>query len=761
MALRDLPKVSFAGGEMSPSTYSRVDLAKFAQGASKIDNYFVEAEGGISVRMGSIYARPVKDITKKTRLIEFVYNEEQSYALEFGDQYMRIFVEGGILVYQTPQTISAITQANPAQITSVGHGYTTGDQVLIVDVVGMTELNGGYYTVTVVDADNYTLDGVNSTSYSAYVSGGDVYRIFELTTPYLEAELSELKYRQSNDVIYFAHPNHEPRKLSRLAVDSWSLDVITFEPKQAPVTGLSVTRVGATGSTTHRYRVTAVAEETAEESVYVQVARSNSNDNLNDTNYNQISWTAAAGASEYNVYKEENGLYGYIGTTENNSFNDTNYAPNLDDTSPKLRQPFSGSGNNPSTVGLHEERSWWGNTDNNPLALYSSQTGQFENTNVSSPTKATDAVTIRLTSGQGNEIRHLRSFRSYLFIFTSGAVWTLGPGGDGDAISPQSKELKIQEWLSSSQVPPITIKSQLLMVSGRANTGFEVHQIGQDIQSGAAGDYTGSDLTVLARHLFQGYDIVDWCYIERPYRLILAVRNDGKILCMTYLHEHQIYAWSTWSMGGVVESICSVPEGQEDVAYMVVKRTIDGVEQRYVEYLGSRQFSTIEDAYFVDCGVKYNGVATSTFTGLDHLEGEDVIIIGDGDKYTGTVSGGSVSIANEVTKASIGLPYEGTMTSLPLNASPDTIAKKKNIDSLVVRLSNTRGFYAGPNEDSLEEYASRYLEDWGDPAATINEMIRVPVTGDWERERTITMKSEAGLPQTIQSMIPRSGYGSI
>lgn len=312
------------------------------------------------------------------------------------------------------------------------------------------------------------------------------------------------------------------------------------------------------------------------------------------------------GADRFNIYKSDNGLYGFIGSTETNSFTDSNIAADLNDTAPKLRQPFRVAGNYPGAVGLHEQRSIWGNTINDPLSTFMSQTSQFENMNVSSPTKDTDAITLRLVTGQGNEIRHYRSFEDRLFAFTSGAVWTIEPGsGVTDAITPSSKKVTISDYLSSTSVPPITIKKNILMISGKQDVGFEVHSLGAQVRPDGSLGYVGSDLTVLARHLFEGFTLSEWAYAERPFRLVAAVRSDGKIIVMTYLQEHQVFAWTIWesASGGLYESICSVPEGQEDVLYVIVKRIVDGRIVRYQERFHTRVFTDIKDAFFVDSGL--------------------------------------------------------------------------------------------------------------------------------------------------------------
>jgi hypothetical protein len=655
-----IPQVSFGGGVISQSAYARIDLNKFGSAVKQADNYFVQAEGGLSNRNGTTFIKEVKDSTKTTRLITFEFNEIQAYALEFGDLYMRLYSSGGA-VLEADQTITAITKANPAVVTISGHGFSNGDQVFINSVGGMIEVNARYFIVANKTTNTFQLTGTDSSAYTTYTSGGTAARVYTITTPYAHTDLAELKFRQSNDVVYMGHVSHAPRKLSRLGATNWTLSAITFAPTQAAPTSPAVSNQGVSGSTTYTYRITSVASETAEESVVLAASTTSGHATLDVDNFNRITFSAASGAERYNIYKEDNGLYGFIGATETTTFDDKGLDADLDDTAPTLRTPFDGSGKYPEAVGMHEQRTWWGNSTNEPLTVWSSQTGQFENTNVSSPTKATDAITLRLVTGKGNEIRHFRSFRNKLFTFTSGAVWTISPGGDADAITPASKLVDVQEYLSCTQVPPLTIKTNILMVAGKANQGFEVHSLGEDINSGVGGNYVGSDLTVLARDLFEGFNILEWCYLERPFRTILAVRDDGDIVCQTYLNEHQIYAWTKWSTNGTWESVCDVPEGQNDTCYMIIKRTINGSAVKYVEQLTSRTYATISDATFIDSHLVYDGTnaltvsaATKadpcviTVTGHPYVNG-DLIKLADLGGMTEIEEIGEFTVANKTT----------------------------------------------------------------------------------------------------------------
>jgi hypothetical protein len=85
---------SFAGGEIAPALYTRTDLTKYATGLRQLRNMIVQRHGGATNRAGTPFLNEVKDSTKVARLVKYVYNASQTYVLEFGDFYMRVFKLG-------------------------------------------------------------------------------------------------------------------------------------------------------------------------------------------------------------------------------------------------------------------------------------------------------------------------------------------------------------------------------------------------------------------------------------------------------------------------------------------------------------------------------------------------------------------------------------------------------------------------------------------------------------------------------------------
>lgn len=239
---------SFAGGEIAPSLYARCDVAKYSTGLRTCRNFFVMRHGGVQNRPGTQFICEVKDSTKAVRLIPFVFNSDQTYVLEFGNLYLRI-IKNGVLQTNAAQNITAITNANPCVVTYAGADtYANGDEVAISGIVGPIGnfLNGRNFKVANVDtgANTFELDymdgtNVNSTSMGAYTSGGSLAEIYEVATPYLEADLAELKYVQSADVVTIVHPTYPPSELSRTGDTSWTFTPIPFSPSIPAPTGIA------------------------------------------------------------------------------------------------------------------------------------------------------------------------------------------------------------------------------------------------------------------------------------------------------------------------------------------------------------------------------------------------------------------------------------------------------------------------------------------------------------------------------------------
>lgn len=609
---------SFAAGEIAPALHARVDLAKYQIGLATCQNWMIMAQGGAQNRPGTLWVGPCIDHATRSRLIPFQFNTTQAYALEFGAQSMRVIKDGGY-VTETAKAIASITQANPAVVEITGHGWSNGDRVFLSGIGGMSELEGRYATIAGVTANTLQLQGIDSSGYGAFTTGGTAARIYTLSTPYAAADLPRLKFTQSADTMTLTHPGYAPRDLTRSGHASWTLSTITFASEQAAPTGCTATPSSVSGATTWTYCVTAVNADTGEESLPslggACTFKAEAAWNAAAGDYVTVTWTDVAAApsgapATYNVYKLRNGIFGFIGNAGGGAagFVDDKIRADTTDAPPGSRNPFGGAGEYPGCVNYHEQRKFFGGSSNKPQTIWATASGSYKNMNVSTPTQDDDAITRTIASRQVNEIRHLVSMGA-LIVFTSGAEWMCWPGSQSDVLTPANTNLRAQSYAGSSHVPPIVVNDSILFVQEK---GSIVRDLKYQFESDG---WTGVDLSVLASHLFDGRAIEEWAWAQVPHKIVWAVRDDGVLLALTYMREHEVFAWARHVTDGIVESACAVGEGDEDVLYLAVARVVGGQTVRYVERLQSRRFARLRDAWFFDCALAYdgnNGVADDT-----------------------------------------------------------------------------------------------------------------------------------------------------
>ena len=258
---------SFAKGELAPSLYGRTDTAAYQVGLRTARNTIIHPYGGVSNRSGLKFLAPIKTHAAVVRLIPFEFKTEDQYVLEFGNLYMRVMRnDAHVLDASEQETITGATQANPVVITTATHDYATGQEVFISGVSGMTELNNNRYTITVLTTTTFSLQDqvtgtdVDGTGFTTFTSGGTADIIFEIVTPYLTAELFDITFVQSADVITLCHKNHNIKELTRTDHDAWTLTTLELAPSLDDPTSVGIT-VNTTGTETDQYQITAIDED--------------------------------------------------------------------------------------------------------------------------------------------------------------------------------------------------------------------------------------------------------------------------------------------------------------------------------------------------------------------------------------------------------------------------------------------------------------------------------------------------------------------
>ena len=601
-------KQTFSGGEISPEMFGRIADNKFQQGAALVRNFIVKPQGPAQNRSGFAFVNEVKDSTKKTRLLSFTFSTVQTMIIEFGDQYFRFHTQGQTLKYTDGSAWDATT------------AYVVGD---------IAKISGINYYCTVA----HTNFQPPNTAYW-YPLPADM--TYEVPHPFLEAELFDVHYVQSADVMTLVHPNCPPKELRRLSATKWELKTIDFGSPLPPPTGVTVTTYIPSSTSTnadtyqdHNYVVTAVGATTVEESNQSAVGLTSagaipSNNIFVTGAKNTITWTAVTGASRYRVYKEQGGIFGFIGETNTTTLVDDNIATDFSVTPPIHENDFVGTGNYPGAVSYFEQRRVFAGTNNGPQDIWMTKSGTESNMSFGIPVRDDDRIEFRVAAREANTIRHIVPLTN-LLLLTGSAEWRV-TSVNSDAITPSSISVKPQSYIGANNTQPVIVNNSLVYCAAR---GGHVRELGYNWQ--ANGFITG-DLSLRAPHLFDNLTINDMALSKSPIPIVWMVSTSGKLLGLTYVPEQQLGAWHQHDTDGSFESVACVSEGNDDVTYCVIKRTINGATKRYVERMGTRLFATQRDNFFVDAGATYNGTNTDTNKtvtisgGTNYTKGESVTI---------------------------------------------------------------------------------------------------------------------------------------
>jgi hypothetical protein len=474
---------------------------------------------------------------------------------------------------------------------------------------------------------------------------------FELVTPYTEADLPDLQWTQSADVVTLVHPNYAPRELKRTGDAAWTLTVIVFTPAiAAPAT---VTMPAATaGPHNVGYAITAVADITYEESLPVISGVISSN--VNDTDPVNLTWDAVAGAQAYNIYRAYYPRFPYppgyqpnfelVGTSVGTAYRDTGVLADSLTTPPKNQAVFDAAGKYPAVVGFTQQRRTFAQSNNEPEKIWCSRTGHYNNFSISFPIQDDDAVSFNLSGRQVNTVRHLLDIGALIF-FTEDGGWLVQGGADGILRPGEINPLQ-KTYYGANKVPPVIIGNVPIYVESRGSMVL-------DFRDDPINGYAGNDLTVFAAHLFEGLTLVDMAYQRNPNSIVWVVRSDGCLLGLTYLPEQAVWGWHRHDTDGLYEDIAIVPEGKEDKLYLIVKRTINGVTKRYIERMANRFWTDIRDAIFTHSTLSYDGRNTTATTmslsgGVAWLYSEDLTLASSVAFFAGG-DVGSVIVLQEVS----------------------------------------------------------------------------------------------------------------
>jgi hypothetical protein len=681
-------------------------------------------QGGITRRPGTYYAGSSKS-GGKVRLINFEFSDEQAYVLEFGANYIRFFQDGAPLE-----------------------------------------------------------------------SGGSP---VEVVTTYSVTDIFEINFVQSADVLYLVHKDHAPAKLTRTTATSFTLADISFVDGPYLDENITTTTLYASAQT-GTVTITASAslftsddvgryirfrellethhDEWAASTIYNDgdTVRYNGHVYLQDTGSTQtsgntppvhLSGTETYGAIDWAYQHDDTG---YVKITAFTSATEVTAVVQTDDqgvatlpdhvigsgdaTTRWSLGAFGGDQGFPRAIAFYEERLYLAGTTGQPQTIFGSVTADFENHTPG--TEDDSAINVTIASDQVNVIKHMIPGR-FLQIMTTSAEFTLSGGTGTTAVTPTNVNVLRETTFGSGDVRPLRAGASTIMIQ---KGGEKVKEVTFSLDTDGL---VGRDLTVLGEHLARG-GLTDMVWQQEPELVLWFVRGDGTLIGLSYDPANNTIGWHQHPLGGdgVVESITAIPSGTEDQVYLSVKRTIDSSVVRHIVFMKSIYFNQdVEDAFYVDSGITYDGSATTSITGLDHLEGETVQILADGSTHPDkTVSSGAITLDRSASKVHVGISYNSLVETLRLEAGADdgiAQGKIKRIHGITARFLDTVGAELGPDTNNLDRLPFRDSSMAMDTAVPLfNGDKEIFFPSGYENDAQVVIRQSQPLPMTIVAIMRRS-----
>jgi hypothetical protein len=423
---------------------------------------------------------------------------------------------------------------------------------------------------------------------------------------------------------------------------------------------------------------------------------------------------------------------------------------------------FSGERGFPRAITFFEQRLMLAGTDAEPNTVWGSRSAAFED--FEDGPDDDDAITFTIASGTVDVIWWISGGR-VLSAGTPAGEFSIASTSNNEALTPSNVRAIPQTSLGSSRAKPTRI-GQVLLFPQRAgdpdNYAVKIREYAYRYEQDS---FASADLTIFSQHI-TGDGIVQLAYQGDPESVIWAVREDGILAACTYEREQDVVAWHRQILGGTdtaVESVCVIPGADGDEVYFEVSRTINGGTKRYVEVLTQPlgDADDKEDGIYTDCAATYSGAATSTITGLYHLEGQvvDVLNYGSVEKAK-TVTNGAITLTNAATlnqPVHIGLPYTSILNSLDLDAGAQAgtaMSRSRRISQVYVRLQRSLGGTVGYDENKQDDIQYRTPEEvMGSSPALFSGLKEVDFYGGHEREMFIRFEHDDPLPFFVTAVV--------
>lgn len=721
MAVQTPALNSFAAGELSPLLDGRTDLAKYYIGVKTLLNMICFPTGGATRRGGTKYIGEVKNgynAASEVRLIPFEFSTTQAYMLEFGDNYIRFMKDQGQILWT----------ADPNQ---ASHTFDNNNSTALYTNLSVGAGQIGWNSASLA-LDIYAASNT--------ASGWAHFQFANLSSPEVQYTLSVQNLNQATPISVgvgdVRFMNSASFDLYDLTAMNQGTQTIDFDP--AGATQVYIGLVNAN-------KGSATVDNVIFRRKYYEIYSPYRSSDIFSLDYGQDADTMFLTHPSYHPMELSRSGH------QNFSIGEV----------PFKNSEFTSADNYPSAVSFFEGRSAWAATDTEPQAIWLSESGNnIYDMDIGSNDASAIKATIRAL--KVNRIRWIVPLRVLLFG-TVGGEWRIGATTTAEPVAPDNVSARQEGVEGSAAVKPLLIKNEAIFLQYH---GQRLIRIGYDFESDG---WKSEDLTLFSDHILAGADntstVVEMAFQQYPNRIIWGIRSDGVLVGCTYNRAQDIVSWHRHTTGDddKFESVAVIPGTQKDDVYLIVKRTINGVDKRYIELLSDERIRLITDGRLLDSYLDYvgdNDSSVISVSGLEHLNGATVSVSIDGASHPDrVVTNNSITLSNRASQVVVGIPYTSRLTTMRLEAGSEmgsALGKVKRISRAIILFFRSAGCWFGTDPDHLDTLPWRKTSDKMDQAPPlVSDAIEVNVPGDWERTAQITIEQNLPLPLTVLAIIPR------
>lgn len=564
---------------------------------------------------------------------------------------------------------------------------------------------------------------------------------YEVAHVYDEEDLPYIQYRQLGDVIYITCEGYKPKTLTRVTETNWVFaDYVYDDGPYLPVNSTTTTADPAATSGAQTVTFSSL------------------------TGINNGAGFSNADIGRQLRFLADNGVWFWgritaVGSTTTVTITFTETLPNHNASKNWRLGAWSGVTGYPAAVGIYEDRLGFGGTPFEPLNVWYSVNGDYDNHAISAPLVDDDAINLRMTGGKLNAVQWLADGRDIL-VGTEGSLRAIGRNDMSGAMSPTNARQRTESALPCTYIPPILIENMVLMLDIYRTKIYEAGYT-QEVDG-----YLARELSAVNEHLV-AKGIRDWVYQSTPHKIMWMVTDEGTLLASTYDRDQKVFGISECDLGGdsYVEAILSMPgvDKDGDQLWFMVRREIDGNVKRYVEYLSSFYrdgYSEQDYPIYAHCSGTYGGLETNSLTGADHLEGETVGIWADGvDAGDAVVTNGEITWSEELSAELVvfGLrQLSDARTNRLMIETQDgtTLGRRVNVGSVLLDLYQTYDLYAGTPGQAMNKLRTEEEteENPYEPAVLRTGSYPVNLDDSWENNGVIILQTNSMHPATIRAI---------